>query len=91
MSTRRIAILIDGGYFLHRLPKLLPPARCATPERVAGCLRHLCHNHVLSLTGCSRDRWQQINTDLFEHIDGLQSGLAKPGQRTGRQAATSQP
>ncbi len=23
--------------------------------------------------------WQQVNADLFEHIDGLQSGLKKPG------------
>ncbi|MCF6211960.1 MAG: hypothetical protein L3J88_14390 [Gammaproteobacteria bacterium] len=37
MTQRNIAILIDGGFFLKRLP------------------------------------------DLFEHIDGLQSGLKKPG------------
>jgi uncharacterized LabA/DUF88 family protein len=24
--------------------------------------------------------WQHINDDLFEHIDGLQSGLSRPGQ-----------
>ncbi len=23
--------------------------------------------------------WQQVNADLFEHIDGLPSGLKKPG------------
>jgi uncharacterized LabA/DUF88 family protein len=23
--------------------------------------------------------WQQVNSDLFEHIDGLQSGLKRPG------------
>ena len=26
--------------------------------------------------------WQEVNADLFEHIDGLQSGLPKPGTRT---------
>jgi uncharacterized LabA/DUF88 family protein len=26
--------------------------------------------------------WQEVSADLFEHIDGLQSGLPKPGTRT---------
>ena len=26
--------------------------------------------------------WQEVNADLFEHIDGLLSGLPKPGTRT---------
>lgn len=26
--------------------------------------------------------WQQINPDLYEHIDGLQSGLKRPGETT---------
>lgn len=36
--------------------------------------------------------WQQINGDLFEHIDGLQSGLARPGrhQPTAKQAGQPQ-
>ncbi|MCB1946992.1 MAG: NYN domain-containing protein [Thauera sp.] len=25
--------------------------------------------------------WQQVNEDLFEHIDGLQSGLKRPASR----------
>ncbi|MFO7579920.1 MAG: NYN domain-containing protein [Nitrosomonas halophila] len=76
MSTRRIAILIDGGYFLHRLPKLVPPARCATPERIAGCLRHLCHNHVLSLTNCPRDRWQEHVYRIFYYDSAPYDGKA---------------
>lgn len=64
MSARSIAILIDGGYFLKRLPKLVTPERCATPERVAGCLRHLCKNHVKALTACG-DRWQQYIYRIF--------------------------
>ncbi len=35
--------------------------------------------------------WQQINADLFEHIDGLQSGLPKPGQaKNAKDRATQQ-
>lgn len=59
MSAKRIAILIDGGYFLKRLPKLVTPNRCATPERIVGCLRHLCCNHVKALTDCPDNRRQQ--------------------------------
>jgi uncharacterized LabA/DUF88 family protein len=27
--------------------------------------------------------WQQVNSDLFEHIDGLQSGLKRPARPAG--------
>jgi uncharacterized LabA/DUF88 family protein len=30
--------------------------------------------------------WQRVNPDLFEHIDGLQSGLPKPGSLTAAEA-----
>lgn len=33
--------------------------------------------------------WQQINADLFEHIDGLQSGLPKPNKNQQALAATA--
>lgn len=58
MSARRIAILIDGSFFLKRLPHLVTPKRCETPERIAGCLRHLCRNHIKQLTACG-DSWNQ--------------------------------
>lgn len=54
--SRRIAFLIDGGFFLRRLPGLVKPERCDTPERIVACMRHLCHNHVKKLTG-SGERW----------------------------------
>lgn len=65
MSTRRIAVLIDGGFFLKRLPHLVTAARCDTPERIAGCIRHLCRSHVMALTGCERTDWIQHVYRLF--------------------------
>jgi uncharacterized LabA/DUF88 family protein len=65
MTPRRIAILIDGGFFLKRLPHLVTPARCATPERITGCIRHLCHNHVKALTGCDSKDWSQYVYRIF--------------------------
>src|SRR5258708_2708416 len=35
MRIRRIAVLIDGSYFLKRLPKLVEPRYCTTPKQVA--------------------------------------------------------
>lgn len=50
MSKQRIAILIDGGFFLKRLPKLIGENNCDTPEKVVTCIRALCRNHVQRLT-----------------------------------------
>lgn len=59
MSPRRIAILIDGGFFLKRLPRLVEPTLCATPEQVAAQIRHLCRRHIRRLTGCGNNDWMQ--------------------------------
>lgn len=45
MRVRRIAILIDGGFFIKRLPKLRPNRR-ATPQNVATAAYHICKRHV---------------------------------------------
>lgn len=65
MTARHIAILIDGGFFLKRLPHLVTPALCATPEGIAGCIRHLCHNHVKALTGCDSKDWNRYIYRIF--------------------------
>ncbi|MCG5528843.1 NYN domain-containing protein [Halorhodospira halophila] len=50
MRVRRIAILIDGAFFLKRLPKLVEPRFCDTPAATADSARHLCKRHVQRLT-----------------------------------------
>lgn len=55
--SRRVAILIDGGFFLKRLPKLVRPKHCATPGRIAVSLRHLCRRHIQQLTGNGGKNW----------------------------------
>lgn len=50
--ARRIAIFIDGGFFLKRLPRLgLPTQFFDTPEAVAKTAYELCKRHVLRLVG----------------------------------------
>jgi uncharacterized LabA/DUF88 family protein len=46
MRIRRIAVLIDGGFFIKRLPKLLEPQFCTTPRQVAETARYMCMRHV---------------------------------------------
>lgn len=50
MRVRRIAVLIDGGFFLKRLPHLLASQYRTTPQQVAETARLLCKRHVRRLT-----------------------------------------
>jgi len=59
MSKGQIAILIDGGYFLKRIRKELPPEHTSTPEQIAKTVRHLCFNHIARITGDRSRFWQQ--------------------------------
>ena len=65
MSAGRIAILIDGGFFLKRLPSLVSPDRCRSPGGIVACLRHLCRTHTKTLTGTQDTRWQQHVYRIF--------------------------
>ncbi len=65
MTARHIAILIDGGYFLKRLPRLVQPRRCDTPAHIVGCLRWMCFKHVEQLTGCSKAEWKRHLYRIF--------------------------
>ena len=66
MRVRRIAVLIDGGFFLKRLPKLVGPQFCTTPKQVADTARHLCKRHVQRLTHSSTD--QDIEGLWLDHV-----------------------
>lgn len=61
--------MIDGGFFLRRLPKLVPAHHRTTPEQVAETARHLCKRHVLRLCGMADDdtdaRWLDQVYRLF--------------------------
>jgi len=75
MRIRRIAILIDGGFFIKRLSKLVEAENHATPEAVAESPRVLCKRHVQQLMGEAPDtkpsRW-------LDHVYRLFYYEAKP-------------
>ena len=45
----KVAILIDGGYFLKRLPSVRPDINVSDPKEVAGSIRQLVRNHLSQL------------------------------------------
>lgn len=51
MRIRRIAVLIDGGFFERRLPKLVDDRFHDTAQAVANSARFLCKRHVQQITG----------------------------------------
>lgn len=65
MSAGRIAILIDAGFFLKRLPKLVGSHRCDSPGKIVACLRRLCRRHIRTLTGDEGSRWHQHVYRIF--------------------------
>ncbi|HMO50540.1 MAG TPA: NYN domain-containing protein [Kiritimatiellia bacterium] len=69
MRVRRIAVLIDGAFFLKRLPKLVPPEQHESAAAVAKSARMLCKRHVQKLTGepfsSPRSRWLDQVYRLF--------------------------
>jgi hypothetical protein len=75
MRVRRIAVLIDGGFFLKRLPHLLALQYHTTPQQVAETARLLCKRHVRRLTRASvsdkaKDFWLDHVYRLF-YYDAL--------------------
>jgi uncharacterized LabA/DUF88 family protein len=65
MRVRRIAILIDGGFFLKRLPKIVEPAFCRSADAVAESARVLCKRHVQNLIHESPDTKQ---SQWLDHV-----------------------
>lgn len=102
MSKTQIAILIDGGFFLKRLSKLVPAHHCDTPANIARCVRKLCFNHVMRLKGGSGKLWQQHLYRVFFYdaqpydgkahhpVSNRQIEFAKSDLATARQALFEQ-
>jgi len=65
MRIRRVAILIDGGFFLKRLPKIVGEDRRDSAEKVAGIINLMCRNHIRYLTKCPKGQWQDHVYRIF--------------------------
>lgn len=63
--SREIAILIDGGFFAKRLPKLVSEQHRTTAANVVGSIRFMCHRHVEKLTGDSDPNWHKHVYRIF--------------------------
>ncbi|MDO3434523.1 NYN domain-containing protein [Rhizobium sp. CBN3] len=60
-----MAILIDGGFFLKRLPKIVGEDRRDSAEKVAGIIKLMCRNHIRYLTKCPKGQWQDHVYRIF--------------------------
>ena len=56
-KSRRVAILVDGGFYLKRLPKLVSAEDCSDPGRVVEHLQQACKNHVENLYRRNNREW----------------------------------
>lgn len=70
MRIRKVAVLIDGGFFIKRLPKLVRPDQCDSPMAVANAAVALCKRLVRNLIGDysvepSKSRWLDHVYRLF--------------------------
>jgi uncharacterized LabA/DUF88 family protein len=63
--SREIAILIDGGFFTRRLPKLVGENHHKTPANVVGSIRFLCRRHVEKLVGDIGTNWHRHVYRIF--------------------------
>ncbi len=75
MRIRRIAVLIDGGFFIKRLSRLVEPHLCDTATAVAECARVLCKRHVQKLVG---ERPETTPSRWLDHVYRLFYYDAKP-------------
>lgn len=66
MKTRRIAVMIDGGFFLKRLPSvILNEKRRDSAEKVSGLVHLMCKNHVKYITRCNDNAWLDNTYRIF--------------------------
>ncbi len=65
MRIRRIAVLIDGGFFVKRLPHVVEPRFRDSAEAVANSARILCKRHVQRLIG---EAWSIQDSRWIDHV-----------------------
>ncbi len=80
MRIRRIAVFIDGAFFLKRLPKIVEAKFCSSPEAIAETARILCKRHVQHLIGedtrSKESRWLDHVYRIFYYDAEPYEGVA---------------
>lgn len=62
----KAAILIDGGFFLKRLPTISPQTDMSDPRAVASKLRYLVRSHLKKLNETAKvENWNQLRYRCF--------------------------
>mgnify|MGYP006425113139 CR=1 FL=1 len=87
MRVRRIAILIDGGFFLKRLPKIVDPKFFNSAETVAESARVLCKRHVQNLI---HEKSGKKGSNWLDHVYRLFFYDAEPFDQVAHHPITNQ-
>lgn len=65
MRIRRVAILVDAGFFLKRIRSVVREEHRDSAQKVARLVNLLSRNHVTYLTGADRHRWHDHVYRIF--------------------------
>lgn len=87
MRIRRIAVLIDGGFFIKRLPKVVDEQYRDSAEAVAETARVLCKRHVQRLIG---EQPTEQHSRWLDHVYRLFYYDASPYEGTSQHPLTNQ-
>lgn len=87
MRIRRIAVLIDGGFFIKRLPKVVDKQYRDSAEAVAETARVLCKRHVQRLIG---EQPTEQHSRWLDHVYRLFYYDASPYEGTSQHPLTNQ-
>ena len=87
MRIRRVAVLVDGGFFLKRLPKVVDDQYRDNAEAVAETARILCKRHVQRLIG---EPVTEQHSRWLDHVYRLFYYDASPYDGTSQHPLTNQ-
>lgn len=71
LTSGKVAILIDGGFFIKRIRNLCDPARTVDAEYIVKLIRTLCNSHAQRLQ-------QQIYRIFFYDCPPFETGIHNP-------------
>ena len=84
MTSPRVALLIDGGYFLKRLPALRPfPLGGDTVEHIVKCLDRLVNGHLdkLNETHSLPVAWAMLHRVMYYDANPYRDNATRPISR----------
>lgn len=79
-THKKVAVLIDGGFFLKRLPSLRPDLKGASPKETAGAINRLVRGHLFHLnkTYCQPNYWSLLYRAFYYDASPYEGATQTP-------------